>query len=85
MPESASHSPQVDAGGQELGGVVVAELVERGDDAEPVDHALVFLGDRVGKVRRAAVGLAGEEESVARDPDGELGRVGVLMGDVVLE
>lgn len=85
MAEAAGDGAEVDAGGDEFGGVVVAELVQSGVQVEALRHALEALGDGVRDERGGAVRGEGEEEGVLRDAGAELVGGLVLGGEVGAE
>lgn len=62
VTESAGDGPQVDAGGQELGGGVVAQLVKVAGEAESLDESAVAL--RRGVRRQGLTAIRVEREHV---------------------
>jgi hypothetical protein len=66
---------EVDSRMEELGGRVVAELLERTGDADPAGIAAVAVGHGVGIPRRTAVRFGREREGASRQADGEIRRI----------
>jgi len=66
MAKSARDGIEVDSGVEELGGRVVAELLERAGDADPTGIATVAVGHGVGIPRRTAVRLGRERVGASR-------------------
>ena len=70
VAEVAGDGTQVDAGGQQLGGGVVAQGVQVAGDAEFGAHVHVAVADRGGVERLAGVRLVGEQVRVLRGLQG---------------
>ncbi len=77
VAEAADDGSDVDAGGDQFGGGVVAELVECGLDSQAVGELAVALSDRVWDQVRGSVWGEGEDEGVV----GELELEGFGSGE----
>ena len=71
VAEAPGDGVQVGARGQELGGGVVPELLQRAGDADPAGVPAVAMGHRVGVPRLAAGRVGRERERVFRHLDAE--------------
>ena len=81
MPEAPGDGVQVGAGGQELGGGVVLELLKRAGDANPARVPAVPVGHRVGIPGLATCRVGREREHVF----GHLGTDRPGLGTAALE
>src|SRR5689334_17955267 len=85
MAEPARDRPRVYASGDQLRGRVVAELVQGRLDTQARHHAVVPLRHTVRARERRAVGLAGEQERVARPFNPQRGSPTAAPLDVLAE
>jgi len=75
VPEAPGDGVQVGARGQELGGGVVAEFLQRAGDADPSGVPAVPVSHRVGVPRRTARRVRGESERVFGHVDAKISRL----------
>jgi hypothetical protein len=83
VAEAAGDGADVDAGGDELGGGVVAQLVQGGVDTQPGGEVVVPLGHRGRLQRRSTIGRCGEEVCVGRQLQAEGGGALLAAGAVL--
>lgn len=76
VAETPGDGLQVRARGQQLGGRVMPQLLQRACDADPAGVPAVPVGHRVGVPWRAACRVGGERECAFRHPGSEVPRLG---------
>jgi hypothetical protein len=83
VPETTGDGSQIDTRGEQLGRVVVTQVVQGRVHAQSGGQALEALRDRVGQVGPATVGVEREDVGVGAQPGPERRRHRVLCREVV--
>src|SRR4051794_26941301 len=85
MPKAAGDGAEVDACREELGGVVVPQLVQGRGDPESLGHAIEPLSHGVGHEWTPTVRVQREEEGLVVESEAEFAGVPILTPEVLLQ